>query len=244
MKTLTFALRNTKELLRDKINLFFGLAFPVILLLLLHLIGSNTPVEMFQLEELTPGIAVFGLSFISLFSGMVIAKDRTGSLMLRLFTSPMRSIDFIAGYALPLLPIALGQAVICYAVALLLGLSCTGSLAAAVLVLLPAAVIFIGIGILCGCLFTEKQVGSICGALLTNVSAWLSGTWFDTTLGGKVFDTIAGLLPFSHAVDAGRALLSGNHADLAGHMAWVCGYGTVILLLAVIALHRRITEDK
>ncbi|MDO4542411.1 MAG: ABC transporter permease, partial [Bacillota bacterium] len=89
MKTLAFALRNTKEIIRDKINIFFGLGFPVILLLLLSLIQSNIPVQIFDIENLTPGIAVFSLSFISLFSGMLIAKDRSGSFMLRLFTSPL-----------------------------------------------------------------------------------------------------------------------------------------------------------
>ena len=89
MKTLAFAIRNAKEMLRDKLNLVFGIGFPVIVLLLLSLIQSNIPVDLFEIEQLAPGIAVFGLSFISLFSGMLIAKDRTGAFMLRLFTSPI-----------------------------------------------------------------------------------------------------------------------------------------------------------
>lgn len=88
MKTLSFSVRNTKEILRDKLNLAFGLGFPVVVLLL-SLIQSNIPVELFAIDKLAPGIAVFGLSFISLFSGMLIAKDRTSAFMLRLFASPM-----------------------------------------------------------------------------------------------------------------------------------------------------------
>ena len=85
MKMLSFASRNSKEILRDRLNLAFGIGFPIVLLLLLSLIQSNIPVELFAIEKLSPGVAVFGLSFISLFSGMVIARDRTRSFMLRLF---------------------------------------------------------------------------------------------------------------------------------------------------------------
>jgi len=88
VKLLAFASRNSKEILRDKLNLAFGIGFPVVLLLLLTAIQSNIPVPLFVIDHLAPGIAVFGLSFVSLFSGMLIAKDRTSSFMLRLFTSP------------------------------------------------------------------------------------------------------------------------------------------------------------
>jgi len=123
MKTLAFAIRNAKEMLRDKLNLVFGIGFPVIVLLLLSLIQSNIPVDLFEIEQLAPGIAVFGLSFISLFSGMLIAKDRTGAFMLRLFTSPMTAPHFILGYTAPLVPLAAAQMAVCYAVALLLGVN-------------------------------------------------------------------------------------------------------------------------
>ena len=89
MKLIAFASRNWKELIRDKLNLIFGIGFPVILLLLLTAIQANIPVSLFTLDQLTPGVAVFGLSFVSLFSGVLIAKDRTSSFMLRLFISPL-----------------------------------------------------------------------------------------------------------------------------------------------------------
>ncbi len=187
MKVMVFASRNTKEMLRDKINLAFGLGFPIILLLLLTAIQSNVPVELFQLDSLTPGIAVFGLSFISLFSGMLIAKDRTSSFMLRLFTSPLKASHFIFGYTLPLLPMAIAQIIVCFVVALFLGLTFNLRILLTIIVLIPAAVLFIAIGLLCGSLFSDKQVGGICGALLTNLTAWLSGTWFDLDLVGGGF---------------------------------------------------------
>jgi len=177
MRFLVFASRNRKELLRDPLNLAFGIGFPLVLLLLLSAIQANIPVSLFKIEKLAPGIAVFGLSFISLFSGTLIAKDRTTSFLMRLFASPLSASDFILGYALPLLPMAIMQGAICFIVSFFLGLSLNVNVLVALIVLVPTAVLFIAIGLLAGSIFNDKQVGAICGALLTNVSAWLSGTW-------------------------------------------------------------------
>ena len=43
MRMFTFAGRNTKEILRDPLTLFFGLGFPLVLLLLLSAIQANIP---------------------------------------------------------------------------------------------------------------------------------------------------------------------------------------------------------
>lgn len=43
MKTMWFAGRCGKEILRDKLNLAFGIGFPVILLLLLSAINASIP---------------------------------------------------------------------------------------------------------------------------------------------------------------------------------------------------------
>ena len=122
MRLLTFANRNAKEILRDPLTLFFGLGFPLVLILLLSAIQANIPVELFEIESLAPGIIVFGLAFMTLFSATIIAKDRGGSLLLRLYTTPLKPTDFILGYTLPIIPIAVAQSIICYIVAFLLGL--------------------------------------------------------------------------------------------------------------------------
>ncbi len=244
MKTAAFALRNTKEILRDKLNIAFGLGFPLILLLMLTAIQANVPVELFVIDQLAPGIAVFGLSFISLFSGVLIAKDRTSSLMLRLFTSPMTAANFILGYTLPLLPVAVLQVIVCYAASAALGLAVSARLLLAVAVAIPAAVLFIALGLLCGSLLTDKQVGGVCGALLTNVSAWLSGTWFDLSLVGGSFKKVADLLPFSHAVECGRAVLAGNYGGIWPHMAWVAAYAAVLLAVAIWVFTGKMRGDK
>ena len=239
MKTLAFATRNRKEILRDKLNLAFGIGFPVILLLLLTAIQSSIPVSLFEIEQLTPGIAVFGLSFISLFSGLLISKDRTSSFMLRLFTSPLKSSNFIYGYTLPLIPMAILQITVCFIVAVFLGLQISINILLTIIVLIPSAILFIGIGLLCGTVFNDKQVGGICGALLTNLSAWLSGTWFDLDLVGGVFKSIAEVFPFVHAVNSGRAALLGNYSAIFPDLWWVIAYALVIMSIAIIVFTKK-----
>lgn len=243
MKMSSFAIRNAKELLRDKLNLAFGIGFPVIVLLMLSLIQSNVPVELFSIKNLTPGIAVFGLSFISLFSGMIIAKDRTSSFMLRLFTSPMKARDYILGYTLPLIPMSALQILACFLVAVLLGLDVSINILLTVVVLMPAALVNIAIGLLCGSIFTEKQVGGLCGALLTNGSAWLSGAWFPVELVGGAFKAVAEALPFMHAVNAGRHALNGEYNRIMPELAWVIGYAFVLMVLAIIAFTKKMESD-
>ena len=76
MRMLTLAHRNAKEILRDPLNLFFGLGFPLVLIGLLSAIQANIPVSLFEIQHLTPGITVFGLAFMTLFSATLLAKDR------------------------------------------------------------------------------------------------------------------------------------------------------------------------
>ena len=233
MRMMTFAKRCAKEILRDPLTMFFGLGFPVILLLLLSAIQANIPVRMCEIDTLTPGITVFGLSFMTLFSATLVAKDRESALLQRLYTSPLTSVDFILGYMLPILPIALGQAVICYLVALPLGLTFGINILYAIIGIVPMAVFNIALGLLCGSLLNVKQVGGICGALLTNLSAWLSGVWFDISLVGGFFEKTAKVLPFIHAVEMEQALFQGDFSAAAGHVWPVLIYALAITLLAV-----------
>ena len=234
MKTLTFANRCTKEILRDPINLGFGLGFPLILLLLLSAIQANVPVSLFEINTLTPGITVFGLSFMTLFSATLIAKDRESAFLHRLYTTPLTGPDFIMGYMLPLLPMSLGQAAICYLFAIPLGLGFNINVLYAIIGIIPMAIFNISLGLLCGSVLDVKQVGGICGALLTNLSAWLSGVWFDLELVGGTFGKIAKLFPFVHAVEMEKALFMGDFAAAGAHILPVAIYCVFTTVLAVL----------
>ena len=237
MSVRAFSRRNLMELFRDPLTLFFGAVFPLVLLLLLWAIQSNVPVQMFEINSLAPGIAVFGQSFLTLFAALLIARDRTTALTQRLMASPLSDSGFILGYALPLLPLALVQAAFCLGCGVALGLE-TGHLIAALAVLMVTATLYIGLGLMFGSLLNDKQVGGVCGALLTNLSAWLSGIWFDVKLVGGAFHAVANVLPFLHAVEAARAAAQGRPADVTGHLGIVAAWAAAVLLLAVLAFRR------
>ena len=243
MRLLTFAKRNLQEIVRDPLNLAFLFGFPVVLLFLLSAIQANIPVEMFAIEHLAPGVAVFGLAFLSLFSATLIAKDRQSSFMHRLYTTPMTPVDFILGYTLPLIPISLAEGLATYVFAAILGLDINVNILLSILFIIPIALLYIGIGLLCGSILNDKQVGGICGALLTNLSAWLSGIWFDLDLVGGAFKKISYALPFVHSVEMQRAIIAGDYAGIFPHLGWVLGYAIAILTAAVLLFLRQMKRQ-
>lgn len=239
MKMLSFASRNIKEILRDPLNLCFGLGFPLILIVLLSAIQANIPVSLFEIAHLAPGVSVFGLSFMTLFSAVLISKDRSTSFLQRLYVTPLTALDFILGYTLPILPIALGQSIVCYLVAFFFGLEPSWNILLALLLILPISLLFVAFGLLFGSILNDKAVGGVCGALLTNLTAWLSGVWFDLELVGGVFQKIAYALPFVHAVELERAVLASDFGAILPHLAVVLLYATLSLVLAVILFVRQ-----
>ena len=243
MRLMTFAKRCTKEILRDPINLCFGLGFPLVLLVLLSAMQANIPVSMFEIDTLTPGITIFGLSFITLFSATLIAKDRESALLQRLYTTPLTGVDFIVGYMLPILPIVLGQTVICYLFAIPLGLTVSVNIIYAVIGIIPMAIFNIALGLLFGSILGVKQVGGICGALLTNLSAWLSGIWFDLKLVGGAFEKVANVLPFVHAVEMEKALFNGNFEAAASHILLIILYGVFATAIAVFCFLKQMKKQ-
>ena len=243
MKTIAFAKRCAKEILRDPINLGFGLGFPLVLLLLLSALQANIPVNLFEIDRLTPGITVFALSFMTLFSATLIARDRESAFLQRLYTTPLTGLDFILGYMLPMLPITLGQSLICYLFALPLGLTFSANILYAVAGIIPMAVFNVSLGLLCGSLLGVKQVGGICGALLTNLSAYLSGVWFDLKLVGGIFEKIAHALPFFHAAEMEKALFSGNFRLAAVHLLPVLVYSVLTTSAAVFCFLRQMKKQ-
>ena len=242
MRVRAFAKRNIKELFRDPLTLFFGLGFPLVLLVLMNLIQRNVPVHIFELNTLAPGIAFFGLTFMALFSGLLLARDRTSAFLSRLAASPMMAADFLLGYLLPMLPMAAGQTVICLGAAVALGLPLSWNLLAAAASLLPSALLFIALGLLCGTLFNDKQVGGVCGAILTNVTAWLAGIWFDLSLIGGPFQTVASFFPFVHGADGARAALAGDWAALPGHLLVVAVWAAAVMAAAIALFRRKMVE--
>lgn len=246
MRMVLFAKRNIKEILRAPVNLFFSLGFPLVLLVLLSIINSAIPPEakntMFQIQNLAPGLAMFGSVFMALFAGMLLSKDRTSSFLMRLFTSPMTAADFILGYTLPMLVMTIVQAAITLLAAGAFGLDIHINILFAISMTAVTSLFFVGTGLLFGSLLNEKAVGGVCGALLTNIAGWLSGVFIPIDLIGGAFKTITHMLPFYHSTEAIRISLGGNFSRMLPHLIVVIGYTIVIFTLAIITFNRKMNR--
>lgn len=247
MRMFLFAKRNAKEILRDPINLLFGLGFPLILLALLSIINAAIPPEanntMFEINNLAPGLAMFGSVFMALFAGMLLSKDRTSSFLMRLFTSPMTAMDFILGYTLPMIVMTIAQATITFLAAGAFGLKLNVNIVFAIFITAFTSLLFVGAGLFFGSILNDKAVGGVCGALLSNVAGWLSGVFIPIDLIGGTFKKIAHVLPFYHSVEAIRVTLSGHFGEILPHLAIVLGYTVAIFALAVIMFNRKMNGE-
>jgi ABC-2 type transport system permease protein len=236
-----FAGRNGKELLRDPMSLVLMVGLPLILLFVLSAMNNRVPADVFGIASLAPGIAVFGLAFIALFSGTLIANDRGSSFLARLHASPLSSFDFIMGYTLPLMYIAVAQSLFCFVAAFFLGLPVSMNVVLALLALLPVAVLFVGFGLLLGTLFSPEQVGGI-GSILVVATTLLGGTWFDLSMIGGTFETVANALPFAHAVDATRAAINGDVSSMFPNLLWCIAYAAFVFLIAVFTFKQKMSR--
>ena len=243
MRMLTFSKRCVKEILREPINLVFGIGFPVVLLVLLSAMQSNIPVEIFAIKSLAPGVVVFGIAFITLFSATLVSKDRESSFLQRLYTTPLRPCEFILGYMLPLIPISLGQSAVCYIVAIALGLPISINILLALFSMIPIILLYVSLGLLVGSLVGVKAAGGLCGGLFTNLSAWISGVWFDLSLIGGVFEKVARLLPFVHAVELQRNIINGDTNGLLTHFVVVMVYAIIFTVCAVLVFLRQMKKQ-
>ena len=241
MRTLNFAKRNIKELLRDPLGLVFSIILPLFLLFIFQ--QFNIPNEAYKLEYFTPGIIIFSFSFITLFTATLIARDRESSLLIRLGVSPMKAYEYILGYILSLIPMILIQNILLFGLALILGLSFSINVIITVLSSIIISVLFISIGILFGSLFTEKAASGI-SSIVVQFVCFTSGMYFSIDLVGKGFATICHILPFEGSLNILKATLNNDFSIVSTTNIVVFVLYTIILLaLSIIIFNKKMTSD-
>jgi len=241
MRTINFAKRCFKELIRDPLSLIFEIALPIFLLFIFQ--QFNIPGESYKLSNFTPGIILFGFSFITLFTATLIAKDRSSSLLIRLGISPMKSSEFILGYILSLMPIIIIQNILFFIVAILLGLEFTVNIFLAILVSLIISILFISLGILIGSLVSEKATGGL-GSIIVQMVCFTSGMYFSSDMVGKGFAIICQILPFESSLNIIKGILNNDYSLISMHNIFVFAiYTLVIFIVSVIVFKRKMVSD-
>lgn len=238
MKIAAFASRNAKEILRDPLSYIFCLGFPVIMLIIMTFVNESIPAEagmdIFNIENLAPSIAVFGFTFVMLFTAILISKDRSTMFLARLCGTPLRPMEFFVGYILPVFFIAVMQALITYFAAEIIALATGNSLdiggvLLSMLLLLPSALLFIGVGAILGTLFSERAAPGICSLLIT-VASILGGIWMDIEAVGGALFAVSRAMPFYWSVQVGQAAVAGDLGAAFGN-----GLVPIVYCLAVFA---------
>lgn len=241
MRMLNFAKRNFKELIRDPLSLIFEIALPLFLLFIFTQI--DIPGDTYKLENFTPGIVIFGFSFITLFTATLVAKDRSSSLLIRLGTSPMKSSDYILGYILSLIPIIVIQNILFFTMAIILGLSFSISIIYTILVSIFISILFIAFGILVGSLVSEKASGGV-GSVIVQLVCFTSGMYFSKDLIGKGFTKVCELLPFESTLNIIRGVLNNNLEIITTRNIFIfLIYTIVTLIIAIIVFKKKMVSD-
>lgn len=241
MRTLNFAKRNFKEIIRDPLSIIFSVLLPLFLLFIFKQI--NIPNESYELHNFTPGIVVFGFSFITLFTAMLVSKDRTSSLLIRLGISPMKPIEYILGYMLLIIPLTLIQNVLFFILAIALGLSFSINIIWAILISIVVAILFIAIGIILGSLFSEKASSGI-SSIVVQLVCFTSGMYFPRELLGDVFSRICEYLPFESCVTIIKGVMNANLESITIRNIIVFSIYTILaLIISILIFKEKMISD-
>ena len=245
-----FAGRCFLELVRDPLAYVFAVGFPLVMLAAMTVLNESIPPEagmtIFRIDRLAPAVYVFGLSFLMLFTAILVSGDRSEAFLVRLYISPMQRADFLAGYALPVVLLAVLQGILTMAVSVMIALftdvplSLAG-LFAVIPVSVPAILLFIGFGLLFGALFNPKSAPPLCSVVIS-LASFLGGMWMelDSMPPDGVFAAVCNVLPFRHAVDAARLAMAGDFAEIGGHPAVVCVWAAAVWFAAGLAFRKRL----
>ncbi len=251
MRSIEFSKRTTREILRDPLSYIFCLGFPIIMLIIMTVVDRSIPKEaqmnIFKIHALAPGMAVFGLTFVMLFTCIQLSKDRTTAFLTRLYASPMRSVDFIIGYTLPSVVLALIQVMITYICSFIIAAIVGGDLKLfnmlfSVVCLLPSVLLYIGFGLLFGALLNDKAAPGVCSIVIT-LSCMIGGIWMDVDGMGGGIKSLSHCLPFYHGVQAVRMAVSGDMRRVTKPLIITLLYATVIYILAVVLMRGKMKKD-
>lgn len=251
MKSLVFAKRVGKEIRRDPLSYILCLGFPMVMLIIMSIIDGSIPTEanmtVFHIYNLAPGISYFGLTFVMLFTAIQVSKDRSTALLLRLYASPMKPVEYLIGYTLPVCILGIVQMLICFAAAFVIGLCrdytfSLSSIAFSILLLLPSLFMFTGIGILFGSAVNEKAAPGLC-SIIISVAGMIGGVWMDIDGIGGTIKKVAEVLPFYHGVRLARLPFGAGSGTWPTDILWTVGFGVLFYGIAIIVFTSKMKSD-
>lgn len=251
MRSKYFAKRNFLEMSREPLSYIFCLGFPLVMLAIMSVINNSIPEEahmtLFQIQHIGPGIIIFGFTFVMLFTCLSVATDRSNAFLIRLYASPMKGVNFITGYTLPMGLVCLVQAFITLVACVILGFFMDyqfniGYLLLDLVFLIPSIVLFVGFGLLFGTLFNEKAAPGLCSIVIC-LCGMLGGIWMDVEAITGFFNKLCKVLPFYHCVKVSKLVCVGNLSDAMKPFLITLGYAVVVYIVAVFVFRKKMQND-
>ena len=242
----SYAGRVVLEIIRDPISYIFALGFPLVMLLIMTVVNASIPAEaamtLFESVNLVPGISVFGLTFMALFTAILIASDRSDGFLVRAALSPMSRFELAAGYIVPVVGLSVVQCIIAYAAGMVLqGRFLLTETLFAVAVSLPTIVFFAEFGFIVGFVFSQKSAPAV-SSIMISAASMLGGVWMDNdSLGGAWLD-ICRALPFYHSVKAARLAYSGSTDGILLSLAVTLAYVIVLVPITAAVISKKRME--
>ena len=227
--------RNLLEIIRDPLSLVFCLGFPIVMLIIMPLIlgGLEYVPNIFEIENYSVGICVFGSCFSALFVAMHISGDKNTEFIKRIRIAPVSHTTYLFSFVLATLPITIIQTVIFLCIGVIFGLPFGLQTLIAVIYLIPSMLFFISAGVLIGSLCkSEKHAGPV-SSILISFCGILGGVFMPIE-GMGAFTLVANILPFSHTVKIASGVFFNDFACIFPHILWVIGYSLAVWGFIVI----------
>ena len=188
-----------------------------------------------------PILALFPFILMFLLTSITTLRERRSGTLERLMTTPLGKADFILGYALAFGLMAVLQAVVTVAFAVLVcGLDVDGPLWQLGLVAVVDALLGTALGLLASAFArTEFQAVQFMPVLVFP-QIILGGLFMPREQMPDVLHAISDWLPLSHAIDAIQAVTAGTEGwDLWRPVLIVGAFAVAFLVLAPLTLRRR-----
>jgi ABC-2 type transport system permease protein len=192
------------------------------------------------INYLIPGMAVFGLMILITSVGGIVVRDRARGFLSRLMTTPARPSDFIFGYTLPFIPVIIISIAIYLGVGILMGLSIIGNLGLAFLVLFIIGICCMGMGMILGTVARSEEQASGAPWIFIVPLVMISGAWWPVEQMPSVIKGIAEALPFLHAMDACRDVVTrgAGFTGILPDLYWLIGWTIALFALGIVLFRR------
>ena len=238
-RTLATAARVLRQLSHDHRSVAMMLVAPSLLVGLFAWLFSNQPGVFDRVGA--PILALFPFIVMFLVTSVTTLRERRSGTLERLMTTPLGKADFVAGYGLAFGFMAMVQAVITVAFAVLVcGLVVHGPLWQLGLVAVVDALMGTALGLLASAFArTEFQAVQFMPVVVFP-QIILGGLFMPRQAMPDVLHAISHWLPLSYAIDTTNAVTAGQGGwDVYGPMLIVVAIAVGSLVLASLTLRRR-----